>query len=137
MREYMHYALAEAQRALPLDVPIGAVLIDPAGDIVAYAHNERERKQSVIEHAEIVAIRTVSASIGDWRLDGYTLVVTLEPCLMCVGAIIQARIERVVYGACSAESYSHLLVQHGVSVIGGICEDACSELLSGFFRGRR
>jgi tRNA(adenine34) deaminase len=98
---YMRAALVEAQIAMDVsgDVPVGAVLVDAAGEIVARGRNEKELLGDPTAHAEIVAIREASALLGDWRLEGMTLVVTLEPCVMCAGAIQAARISRVVFGA--------------------------------------
>ena len=98
---YMRAALVEAQIAKDVsgDVPVGAVLVDAAGEIVARGRNEKELLGDPTAHAEIVAIREASSLLGDWRLEGMTLVVTLEPCVMCAGAIQAARISRVVFGA--------------------------------------
>jgi tRNA(adenine34) deaminase len=98
---YMRAALTEAQIAMDVsgDVPVGAVLVDAAGEIVARGRNEKELLGDPTAHAEIVAIREASALLGDWRLEGMTLVVTLEPCVMCAGAIQAARISKVVFGA--------------------------------------
>jgi tRNA(adenine34) deaminase len=97
----MRAALVEAQIAMDIsgDVPVGAVLVDAAGEIVARGRNEKELLGDPTAHAEIVAIREASSLLGDWRLEGMTLVVTLEPCVMCAGAIQAARISRVVFGA--------------------------------------
>jgi tRNA(adenine34) deaminase len=97
----MRAALVEAQIAMDVsgDVPVGAVLVDAAGEIVARGRNEKELLGDPTAHAEIVAIREATALLGDWRLEGMTLVVTLEPCVMCAGAIQAARISRVVFGA--------------------------------------
>lgn len=98
---YMRAALTEAQIAMDTsgDVPVGAVLVDASGEIVARGRNEKELLGDPTAHAEIVAIREASSLLGDWRLEGMTLVVTLEPCVMCAGAIQAARISRVVFGA--------------------------------------
>jgi tRNA(adenine34) deaminase len=97
----MRAALVEAQIAMDVsgDVPVGAVIVDAAGEIVARGRNEKELLGDPTAHAEIVAIREASALLGDWRLEGMTLVVSLEPCVMCAGAIQAARISRVVFGA--------------------------------------
>ena len=95
----MRLAIAEAERALEHDdVPVGAVILGPAGDVVGAGHNERERLQDPSAHAEMIAIRQAAEAIGHWRLLDTTLYVTLEPCAMCAGAIVLARIPRVVYG---------------------------------------
>jgi len=98
---YMRAALVEAQIAMDVsgDVPVGAVLVDAAGEIVARGRNEKELLGDPTAHAEIVAIREATSLLGDWRLEGMTLVVSLEPCVMCAGAIQAARISRVVFGA--------------------------------------
>ena len=98
---YMRSALTEAQIAMDVsgDVPVGAVIMDAAGEIIARGRNEKELSGDPTAHAEIVAIREATSLLGDWRLEGMTLVVTLEPCVMCAGAIQAARISRVVFGA--------------------------------------
>ena len=98
---YMRAALTEAQIAMDVsgDVPVGAVIMDAAGEIIARGRNEKELSGDPTAHAEIVAIREATSLLGDWRLEGMTLVVTLEPCVMCAGAIQAARISRVVFGA--------------------------------------
>jgi len=96
----MGTALAEARAALATgDVPIGAVVLDPRGGVLATGRNVREAEHDPTGHAEVVAIRAAAAALGAWRLEGCTLVVTLEPCTMCAGAAVLARLERVVYGA--------------------------------------
>ena len=99
----MQLALAEARKAGD-DVPVGAVLVDPNGSVVAVGHNRKEELSDPTSHAEIEVIREASKSKGDWRLTDLTLVVTLEPCVMCAGAIVAARIPRVVFGAWNPES---------------------------------
>ena len=98
---YMRAALTEAQIAMDVsgDVPVGAVIMDAGGEIIARGRNEKELSGDPTAHAEIVAIREATSLLGDWRLEGMTLVVTLEPCVMCAGAIQAARISRVVFGA--------------------------------------
>lgn len=98
---YMRAALVEAQIAMDVsdDVPVGAVIVDDKGEIIARGRNERELSKDPTAHAEILAIREAAEKLGDWRLNGLTLVVTLEPCVMCAGAIQAARISRVVFGA--------------------------------------
>jgi tRNA(adenine34) deaminase len=98
---YMRAALVEAQIAMDVsdDVPVGAVIVDEQGEIIARGRNERELSGDPTAHAEILAIREAAETLGDWRLNGLTLVVTLEPCVMCAGAIQAARISRVVFGA--------------------------------------
>ena len=95
----MDVALAQAALALPDDVPVGAVVTDASGRVIAVAHNERERTGDPTAHAEVIALRAAAAAHGAWNLEGCTLVVTLEPCAMCAGALLQARVSRLVFGA--------------------------------------
>jgi tRNA(adenine34) deaminase len=144
----MRAALAEAAQATGprADVPVGAVVLDPAGTIIARAHNRREVDLDPTAHAEIVAIRQAARETGGWRLTGCTLVVTLEPCTMCAGAITAARIERLVYGAPdpvagAVGSLWDVLrdrrLGHRTEVIGGVLADECGSLLREFFARRR
>jgi tRNA(adenine34) deaminase len=128
------------------DVPVGAAVLNPTGDIVAVAGNERERRQDPTAHAEILAIRAAADAAGGWRLDGHTLVVTLEPCTMCAGALVLARIPTLVFGAYDpkAGAVTSLFdvvrdsrLNHRVDVRGGIREAECAQLLLDFFAGRR
>ena len=146
--EPMRLAIAEAQRAVEIsqDVPVGAVLIDVAGQIVAVGRNERELTGDPTAHAEVVAIRAASQGAGDWRLEDLTLVVTLEPCVMCAGAILAARIGRVVFGAfdervgASGSLYDLLRDRRlatPVEVINGVLADESTALLRQFFESRR
>ncbi|CAN5171404.1 tRNA adenosine(34) deaminase TadA [soil metagenome] len=143
----MRAALAEAHLALTSgDVPVGAVLLDADGTVLAHAHNEREALRDPTAHAEVLAIRRAAQLRGDWHLDDTTLVVTLEPCVLCAGAILAARIPRVVFGAWdekagAAGSVHDLLrdrrLPHRVEVQPGLLADASAELLRGFFENRR
>ena len=144
MREAL--ALAAGAGLAGLDVPVGAVILGPDGAIVARAHNQREEQRDPTAHAEIVALRAAAAAVGGWRLDGHTIVVTLEPCTMCAGAITAARIARVVYGAAdpkagAAGSVVDLLrdarFSHVVDVRAGVCAEECGDLLRRFFGGLR
>ena len=128
------------------DVPVGAVILDPAGNVVAQAHNERELTGDPTAHAELLAIQRVGKQTGSWRLEDLTLVVTLEPCAMCAGAIVAARIPRVVFGAFdervgAAGSRYDLLrdsrLGTPVEVIAGVKEAECSKLLKDFFEAKR
>jgi tRNA(adenine34) deaminase len=128
------------------DVPVGAVILDPEGSVVAKAFNERELTGDPTAHAELLAIQRVGKQQGSWRLEDLTLVVTLEPCSMCAGAIVAARIPRVVFGAFdervgAAGSRYDLLrdsrLGNPVEVIAGIREQECSSLLKEFFEGKR
>jgi tRNA(adenine34) deaminase len=129
-----------------LDVPVGAVLLDASGQVVAKAHNERELTGDPTAHAELLAIQRVGKAKGDWRLEDLTLVVTLEPCVMCAGAIVAARIPKVIFGAFdekvgAAGSRYDLLrdsrLGNPVEVIAGVREQECSKLLKDFFEAKR
>ena len=141
----MRAALAEAG-ATGADVPVGAVVVDDAGAVIGRGRNEREARADPAAHAEIVAIRADGAHRGSWRLDDCTLVVTLEPCTMCAGAVLAARMRRLVYGAAdprAGAAGSVWDVLHDprlgppVEVIGGVLADECGVLLSEFFAQRR
>ena len=144
--ELMALALEEAQAALAHgDVPVGALVVRN-GEVIARRHNERELTGDPTAHAEILAMRDAAAITGSWRLDGCTLVVTLEPCVMCGGALVNSRIDRVVYGAADLKAgacYSLYNVcddprlNHRVEVTAGIRADAAGGLLSSFFAAQR
>jgi tRNA(adenine34) deaminase len=128
------------------DVPVGAVVLDAGGVVVASAANERERTGDPTAHAEVVAMRSAAAALGRWRLHGCTLVVTLEPCPMCAGAAYLARVDRVVFGAWNpdygaAGSLWDLLrdrrLSHRPEVVGGVLEAECGALVRDFFRSHR
>jgi tRNA(adenine34) deaminase len=146
----MRMALAEAAAPgpddVPADIPVGAVILDEAGTVLARARNRREADRDPVAHAEIVAIRQAAAALGRWRLTGLTLVVTLEPCTMCAGAVTAARLDRVVYGATdpkagAAGSLWDVLrdtrLNHRPEVIGGVLAEECGVLLRDFFAARR
>jgi tRNA(adenine34) deaminase len=143
----MRAALAEAEAAAADgDVPVGAVVLDEAGVIVARGRNRREADGDPTAHAEIVAIREAARAAGGWRLDGLTLVVTLEPCTMCAGAITAARLGRLVYGAADARAgavgslWDVVRDQRLVpvpEVIGGVLADECQQVIVMFFANRR
>ncbi len=143
----MAEALAQATLALADgDVPVGAVVLDPEGRVVGRGHNRREAAHDPTAHAEILALREASAAAETWRLDGHTLVVTLEPCAMCAGAILQARIARLVFGAwdekAGAAGSQWDLVRDArggarVEVIAGVREAECAARLTEFFEARR
>ncbi|WP_424976765.1 tRNA adenosine(34) deaminase TadA [Labedella endophytica] len=145
VRDAMAVALAEARAALDTgDVPVGAVVVDGAGRIVGRGRNRKEADHDPTAHAEMLAIREAASTLGDWRLAGCTLVVTLEPCVMCAGAVVAARLDRLVFGAwddkAGAAGSAFDLVRerrlnHRVEVIGGVEEESCSRLLTDFFRG--
>ncbi|MER5501693.1 tRNA adenosine(34) deaminase TadA [Streptomyces sp. NPDC002561] len=140
----MRRALAEADLAARAgDVPVGAVVLGPDGALLATGHNEREATGDPTAHAEVLAVRRAAAALGRWRLTGCTLVVTLEPCTMCAGALVQSRVDRVVYGARdekagAAGSLWDLVrdrrLNHRPEVIQGVLEPECSALLTSFFR---
>ena len=147
----MRLALAEAAAAgreisRAEDIPVGAVILDEAGTVIARARNRREIDRDPTAHAEIVAIRQAASALGSWRLTDLTLVVTLEPCTMCAGAVTAARLARVVYGADdpkagAAGSLWDVLrdtrLNHRPEVIGGILAAECGDLLRDFFAARR
>jgi tRNA(adenine34) deaminase len=140
----MRRALDEAARAARAgDVPVGAVLLAPDGSELAAGHNERELTGDPTAHAEVLALRRGAAALGEWRLTGCTLVVTLEPCVMCAGALVQSRVARVVYGAVdekagAAGSLWDLVrdrrLNHRPEVLPGVLGDECAAQLSAFFR---
>ncbi|MEA4890900.1 MAG: tRNA adenosine(34) deaminase TadA [Clostridiaceae bacterium] len=142
---WMRLALRQADKALRLEeAPIGALVVQN-GKIIGRGYNLRETRQDVVLHAEILAIRQACRKLKSWRLDGCDLYVTLEPCVMCAGAIVQARIHAVYYGAAdpkggacgSVADVFSLPLNHHVEVSGGWLAEDCSSLLSGFFRQRR
>lgn len=143
--EAMRLALAEAGAAGD-DVPVGAVVLDAAGEVIAAAHNERERAGDPTAHAEILAIRAAAGRLGTWRLSGCTLVVTLEPCTMCAGAAVLARVERIVYGAVDPKAGAvgslwdvvrDRRLNHRPEVIASVLADECAAVLTEFFARRR
>jgi tRNA(adenine34) deaminase len=143
---FMRLALREAERALEHDdVPIGAVVVRN-GEIIGAGHNERELRQDPTAHAEILALREASRAAGSWRLLDSVLYVTLEPCAMCAGAIVLARVPRVVYGttdpkagACGSvlDVTGEPRLNHRPDVAGGLLADECAALLTAFFASRR
>ncbi len=140
-------ALRSAQLAVEHgDVPVGALVINEHGEVIATARNERELRRDPTAHAEVLALQAAAAALGDWHLERSTLVVTLEPCAMCAGAILQARVPVVVFGAWdekagAAGSVYDLLrdrrLPHTVEVYGGVEEEASARLLRDFFESRR
>jgi tRNA(adenine34) deaminase len=143
---FMRLAIREAERALEHDdVPIGAVIVRE-GEVIGAGHNERELRQDPTAHAEILALREAAAAVGSWRVLESMLYVTLEPCTMCAGAIVLARVPRVVYGAVdpkagAAGSVLDVLdeprLNHRSEVAGGLLAAECAALLTGFFGSRR
>ena len=146
-RFHMQLAVREAIGAAELgEVPVGALIVHPERGVIGRSSNRKESLHDATAHAEILAIGQASEALEDWRLEGCTLYVTLEPCAMCAGAIIHARVGRVVFGAYdpkagAVDSVVHLfepgLFNHDVSWTGGVMEDECGEMLRAFFRDRR
>ena len=144
--KYMKQAIREARKAYALgEVPIGCVIVNE-GKIIGRGYNRRNTDKSTLSHAEITAIKKASKKMGDWRLEGCTLYVTLEPCKMCAGAIVQARIDEVVMGSMNPKagcggSILNLLempeFNHQVKVTRGIMEEECSQMLTNFFKELR
>lgn len=143
---YMKEAIRQARKAEKLmEVPIGCVIVYE-GKIIARGYNRRNTDKNTLSHAEMNAIRKASKKLGDWRLEGCTLYVTLEPCQMCSGAIVQSRIDEVVIGCmnpkagCAGSVLNLLEVQefnHQVTITQGILEEECSQMMSNFFRRLR
>ena len=143
---YMQMALQQAEQAARSDeVPVGAVIMRE-GSIIAAAHNQREMLRDPTAHAEMIAITQAAEAVGGWRLEDCILYVTLEPCPMCAGAILQARIPVVVYGAAdpkagAVDSLFHMLndsrLNHRSEVVSGVLQDRCGQILTDFFRQRR
>jgi tRNA(adenine34) deaminase len=144
---FMRLALDEAQLALAHeDVPVGAVLLDNEGNVLGRGHNRREERGDPTAHAEVEALRDAAANRGLWRLDETVLYVTLEPCAMCAGALVNARVAEVVFGAWdkragAAESLFRICddprLNHRLRVRGGLLEESCRALLQDFFKSRR
>ncbi len=143
---YMRQALSLAARAADVgEVPVGALIVFE-NSVIAEAYNERETLASALAHAEITVLRAACEKLGRWRLSGCTLFVTLEPCVMCAGALVQARVDRVVYGARdpkagAVESLYQVLsdarLNHRPEVLGGVLAEECGQILSQFFQSRR
>lgn len=143
--KFMKKALLEAEKAVLEDeVPVGAVAVLD-GKIIARAHNNRERTQNAINHAEMLVIQKACKKLGSWRLDGVTLYVTIEPCPMCMGAIINARVPRVVYGArdkkagCCGTLYdlNEGKFNHTTQITQGVLEDECGGIIRRYFEEKR
>ena len=143
--QYMREAIALAKEAEARDeVPVGALIVH-RGEVIARASNTRESTKCATHHAELLAIEEACRVLGGWRLPDCTLYVTMEPCVMCAGAIIKARIDRVVYGTHDIRfgAFGSLIdipsvpLNHKVSVTGGVLEDECRDLLSNYFRAKR
>ncbi|MDH3425676.1 MAG: nucleoside deaminase [Acidimicrobiia bacterium] len=145
--EAMELALEEARAAMEHgDVPVGAVMLDPEGNVVASAHNRKEENNDPTAHAELLAIQEAATKAGDWRLAGYTLVVTLEPCPMCAMAAVWARVETIIFGAADPKAGAawslfnipqDKRLNHHIEMSQGILADECGELLEAFFSDQR
>lgn len=145
-RDWMREAIGEAERAAALgEVPIGAVIVQ-GGEVVGRGYNRREIDRDPLAHAELMAIREAARRIGGWRLVGCTLYVTLEPCAMCAGALVNSRVERLVFGAPDPKagfcgSLGDLVtdprLNHRMAVTGGVLAEECGRLLRGFFQELR
>ena len=145
--KYMHLALAQAQKAALADeVPIGAVLLSPTGQLLVQCHNQTIGNNDPTAHAEILALREACGQIHNYRLTNYTLYTTIEPCIMCMGALIHARVGRVCFGAyddkwggcgsiCNLAEDSRL--NHRIEVVGGLLETECREVIQRFFAKKR
>ena len=146
-KEFMLLAMAEARAAEAAgEVPVGAIIVSATGDVIARGDNRVLRSSDPTAHAEIVALRAAGAHLGNYRLLGCTLYSTLEPCSMCAGAIMHARIARLVYaaadpkaGACGSvlEVMNHPRLNHQVEMLGGVFGEECGQMLTDFFRARR
>ena len=144
--EYMAEALRQAERALDEDeVPVGAIIVRDGG-VIARAHNQRELLRDPTAHAEMIAITQAAEHCGNWRLDGCTMYVTLEPCTMCAGAVVLARLPRLVFGAADPKAGAvgsvydiprDRRLNHTVDVTGGVLEPECGRILTEFFRRKR
>ena len=143
----MQQALALAnQAATSDDVPVGALIVNDQGEIIGVGENLREKNNDPTAHAEIIAIKNAAQGMGNWRLDDLTMVVTLEPCAMCAGAIVQTRIKRLVFGAFDERAGAvgsiwdvvrDKRVLTKVEVISGVLEKECAQVLTNFFKGKR
>lgn len=144
--KYMRIALKEAQNAVILDeVPVGAAIVKD-GKILAKGHNLREKSNDPTSHAEINAIRKACKKLNSWRLEGATIYVTIEPCSMCAGTLLQCRIGRIVYGALdpkggaiesSLELFKAKNINHHPEILGGVLKEECASLISGYFKSKR
>ena len=144
--KFMRFALREAKKADAIgETPIGCVIVRN-GEIIAKAYNKRETKKNALMHAEIIAIDKACKKLGGWRLPGCEIYVTLEPCPMCMGAILQSRIEKVYFGAydkkagccgSAADLFAEGLFNHRPEITGGVMEKECAKLLTDFFKALR
>lgn len=144
--KFMKMALSLAREAAKLgEIPVGAIVVNAKGEVIASAYNLRENEKKATAHAEILAIDRACSALGGWRLHGCTLYVTLEPCPMCAGALVNSRIDRVVFGAydmqagcCgSVVNFNAYPFNHSFKITGGVLEDECRDVLAEFFKSRR
>ena len=146
-KHFMRLAIEQAKKAGQIgEVPIGAVLVAENGEILSAAHNQTIVQQDPTAHAEILTLRQAAAKLNNYRLLGTTLVVTVEPCLMCMGALVHARVKRLVFGAsdpkwgAAGSLYNFaedIRLNHRVEIINGVLEGKCRELMQAFFRAKR
>jgi len=135
---FMRIALKEAQKAYKNDeIPVGAIIVDSKGDVLSKAFNKKEKMHDATAHAEILAIKKASKKLGDWRLNGCTIYVTLEPCEMCMSAIKQSRISKLVYGASKENINSNTYENKSMGDLHGILEKECLEIIQMFFEQKR
>jgi len=144
---YMAIALEEAEKAAQIDeVPVGAVLVDRDGEIIAKAHNQTITRCDPSAHAEMLALRMGALRMANYRLPGATIYATIEPCVMCMGAIIHARLSRIVYGACDPKwggagslynFASDERLNHNLEVVSGVCNNEAGNIIRSFFRNKR
>ncbi len=145
--DYMGKALAAAREGLGIgEVPVGAVVVGQGGRILGRAFNQPIAQHDPTAHAEVLALRQAAALVGNYRLPGVSLYVTIEPCIMCVGALVQARVQRLVFGAADPKGGAcvslyrlpeDVRLNHRIEVVGGVRESECRELVQEFFRARR
>ena len=133
---YMNVAINEAKKALKKgEVPVGAIIVKN-NKIISKAYNKKEKSKNVTKHAEIIAISKACKKLKNWRLDDCEIYVTMEPCMMCCGAIEQSRIKKIVYGV-KNENYGYTSNLKNIKIISQICENTCREMIQGFFKKKR
>lgn len=139
--DWMKYTLNLAREALPVDIPVAAIILNKKGDLVAEAYNRRERDKLINGHAEILAMQKASILLNSWKLKDCIMYTTLEPCLMCIGAIIQSEIKTTIFGAYNTNQDSITFTRYNkrprLNMVGGILESECMDLLRVFFQSRR
>ena len=133
---YMDIAIKEAKKALKIEeVPVGAVIVKN-NKIISKAYNKKEKKNNVIKHAEMIAISKACKKLKNWRLEGCEIYITMEPCMMCSGAIEQSRIKKIVYGV-KNENFGYTKNLKNIEIISQICEEECKNMIQTFFKKRR